>query len=95
MGDIHVKILECARDEIKIGRETFICISVEHCFVGDMHPTEAQEIMDQIRTDLDGSYTYDSWLERHHGIDTEGKPLLARAARLEWIDALIEYWKHR
>ena len=103
MSKLHVDILKRVRKAIASGDSRYICCECTHVAF-EVNQTGVHDAANQIRRgieqDLQGPYTYETWLitKRYltrDNYDTPENRRKALAGRLAWIDALIVYWKDK
>lgn len=89
MSKVHVEILRKAQRLISSHNEDFICYAVQH----SCECEEQKQILNAIKTALQGLITVHLWLSVYHGINLNHED--RRIYRMAWIDKMIEYWKDK
>ena len=92
-SDVRVKLLKAAREDIRIGRYTFICQSLgwHHTPWNTQHVDYLQQWVGQM---IKPSVTYGGWLMLNHSDVLDGKTEAEThegytQGRLAWIDWMI------
>ena len=104
MSQLHVKVLENAREQLLNSSDYFLCICI-NCHANKKMKKQVLEITNQIQRDISHgatwSRTLEGWLnmrginhEYHMEENVKAREKL-KATHLAWIDALIIYWRNK